>query len=188
MLKLKTAGTAEPLDATLYKQYLRLSADITADDTMLATIAKAARMYAENVYNAAFASQTWLAYFDNFEDISLWKQPVTTISSVQYYAEAGTNLTTWPSTEYDTDMASFPARITPKPGYSYPVTDGRINGIIVEFVCGWPIADIPENAKLGLLQIMRTIYDSPGDVNNLQVNSLPFASRHLLESVFKPGY
>lgn len=188
MLQLKTASTSEPIDSTLYKQYLRLSTDVTADDTMLASIAKAARQYAEQVYNGAFCTQTWLAYFDTWEDLALWKQPIASVSSVKYYASAGTTLTTWAATEYDTDLTSFPGRITPKPGATFPSTDGRINGIVVEFVAGWALADVPENAKMGLLQIMRSIYDNPGDHASMAVNYLPFASRHLLESVFKPGY
>lgn len=189
MLQLKTASTTEPIDSTYYKQYLRLSADVTADDTMLANIAKAARLYAENVYNAAFITQTWLAYFDNWEDIAIWKQPVQSVSSIKYYAGAGTTLTTLSSDSYDVDTTSFPIRVVPKPGANFPPTDGRINGIVIEFIAGWAVADVPETVKLGLLQIMRTIYDNPGDVNagNI-INPLPFTSRALFESVFKPAY
>lgn len=188
MLTLKTAPKSEPVDAILYKQYLRLSTEEMADDAMLASLAKAARLLAEQNYNGAFVTQTWLAYFDDWNELAIWKQPVASITSVKYHAGAGTTLTTWAATEYDTDLTSFPARITPKPGASFPTTDGRINGIVVEFVAGWALADVPENAKMGLLQIMRSIYDNPGDHSSMAVNYLPFASRHLLESVFKPGY
>lgn len=189
MLQLKTASTAEPIDSTYYKQYLRLSPDVTADDTMLANIAKAARLYAESVYNAAFVTQTWLAYFDSWEDVAIWKQPVQSVSSIKYYASAGTTLTTLSSSDYYIDTTSFPIRVVPKPGSYFPPTDGRINGIVIEFVAGWAVADVPENAKLGLIQIMRTIYDNPGDINagNI-INALPFTSRVFLESIFKPAY
>lgn len=188
MLKLKTAATSEPIDATYYKAHLRISSDVTADDTYLANVAKACRQLAENIYNGAFYTQTWQAFFDTWDELEIWKQPVQSISSVAYYADTGTTLTTVSSTFYDVDLTCFPARIQPKEGNSWPSTVSRPGAIVVEFVAGWTDTTIPEIAKIGIVQLMRTIYDNPGDTAFVNTSQLPLASRVCLESVFKPGY
>lgn len=193
-LELKTAPVAEPVDVGYIKRHLRIPDSIQDDDAYLRAVAKSVRELAEKDYNGAFLTQTWYAYFDSWDEflsnggLRLYKYPVQSITSVKYSATgAGTTLTTWPTSQYFTNLNGNPAIIEAKS--AYPTLETRPGAIVVEFVAGWTPETLPEMGRMGIVQGCRTLFDNPGDRGGaVLAEALPYASRVFFQSIFKPTY
>lgn len=138
ILYLKTAPVTEPVTTTEAKAHLRV--DISDDDTLIGGLVTAARRWVEGVTGIIMVTQTWNYYLDRFPDsatICLPIGPVSSITSLKYTLVAGT-VSTLSASDYTTDLASMPARITLKSAKSWPTEELQIiKGIDIEFVAGY---------------------------------------------------
>lgn len=104
--------------------------------------------------------QTWQMVLDGFPcgEIEIRKVPVAAVSFVKYYT--GGVLTTWSSSNYQTDLVSEPARITPVPGVYWPATDcERMNAVQIEWTAGYASAAlVPPAAKMAVLMAVKHLY------------------------------
>lgn len=149
--RLVTAPAVEPVTPTELREHARI--DDNDEDMTLATFIKAARMYIEKRRSCAFVTQTWAVKADAFPDggIELWPVPVIAISSVQYVDENGTTQT-WGSSNYTVDTTSYPARLLPAYGVTWPTTQPINNALTVTFTAGYgaTAAYVPDTAKLAI--------------------------------------
>ena len=148
-LKRVTPPGAEPV--TLAQAKSSAHVDGTVEDTDITAMITEAREDLEAATARAFITQGWRLTMDRFprEPIELKVCPVQSDGvEIAYIDVNGDSQTVDPAT-YQVDTDSEPARIKPLPGYSWPVTDGRIGAVTVTFNAGYGDAagDVPENVK-----------------------------------------
>ena len=164
VLKLDTAPASEPLTTDEAKTHLKVSG--SSEDAYIDTLVKAARTNVERYLNRALITQTWKAYFDDWDDfLKLGIAPVQSITSVKYY-DYTASLEVLTSTLYYGDVVSEPAQIVRKYDTVYPELEtSRPNGIVVEFVAGYGAAsDIPGDIVHAIKLLVADYYDNKGEV------------------------
>lgn len=164
VLKLVIGPATEPITTAEAKTHLKVSG--STEDTYIDSIISAARTSVERYLGRALITQTWKAYFDDWDDkMNLGLAPVASITSVKYYDETA-SLTVLTSTLYYEDLISEPARIVRKYDSVYPELETqRPNGIVVEFVAGYGAAsDVPGDIKHAIKLLVADYYDNKGEV------------------------
>jgi uncharacterized phiE125 gp8 family phage protein len=159
-LSLITAPAAEPITLAEAKLHLKINADVTAEDSLIAPLIVTARDYVEGFTHRALPLQTWDLLLDGFPGdgapIRLPKAPAVSVTSVTYIAPDGTS-TVWSSALYTTDLPAGPkARsgcIVPAYGEFYPLTRAVPRAVSVRFVAGYagtpvPVATLTQAAGL----------------------------------------
>ncbi|RPH38347.1 hypothetical protein EHM92_00250 [bacterium] len=173
--------TVEPVSLTEAKLHLRMRTDespsTNPEDALVALFIAAARRYAEQFTNKAFAAQTWDLYLDAFPAtnyIAIPKPPLQYLVSLTYKDSAGasqvvsfmdpsgTVLTE--TDEYIVDTSMEPGRLYLKNGISWPATIDEAQAIVIRFVCGFADAsDIPAEVKAAILLKLSDLYENRGD-------------------------
>jgi uncharacterized phiE125 gp8 family phage protein len=153
-----TQPTIEPVSLAIAKQHLRV--DFDNDDTYIAALITAARQYVEKVTNRAIFNRSMVLSLDYFPwpgwgettgcttqtyyltwyyrgiVIRLPKPRAVSVGSITYVDNTGQTQTIDPS-NYNVDLVSEPARIAPKPGYTWPYQQNYIPGQVqVQFTAG----------------------------------------------------
>ena len=174
-----TGAASEPLTLSETKNFLKV--DTSDDDTLITTLIQAAREMCESYTRRILVTTTIDEYFDNFPNykdpefkdiIYLSRGPVASITSVKYVNEIGSEQTVATSS-YVSDIISEPARIASTAGWF--ATDGIINQVIVRYVVGTSVSNIPKPLIQGMLLIISDLYDNRSD----KVKRLPTASEYL---------
>ena len=182
-LKLITGPAIEPISRIEAREHLRLDDDV--DDRQIRIYIQAARNWAENYTGRAFINRTMAMYLDGFNavDDPLWEgmrtgpsvinyanfieltlNPVSSVTSINYYADDDTEYT-WATSNYYSDIISEPARIVLRDGGALPTDLRAANGIKINFVAGYGAnpTDVPEAIKVAMLQFMSFVYEHRGD-------------------------
>lgn len=165
-LQLISPPQVEPVSLAEVKQYLRLDLSDASQDDVLAGLIVAARSWAETYTARRFITQTWqlgMDFFPGYIDLKLSGSkvsspfvsgsnavlvgiryaivlpfpPIQSIVSFTYLNANGTTTVMDPATDYVTDMASNPARLTPIFGQMWPVARVVVNAVQVQFSCGY---------------------------------------------------
>lgn len=154
-----TQPTVEPVSLVLAKQHLRV--DFNQDDTYISALITAARQYVEKYTNRAIFNRSMLLTLDYFPwpgwgsttgstahdyfmhwyyrglTIRLPKPATVSVDSISYIASDGVNVITIDPSNYTVDLVSEPARISPRPGYTWPYQQNYIPGQVqVLFTAG----------------------------------------------------
>lgn len=166
MIYTVTSGpSSEPLTTSEVKTWLRVTS--STDDTLIASLIKAARVYAENFTGRALFTQTIKEYFDGWPYggcIELGFGPVQSITSVKYYDTDGT-LQTVSSSNYITDLISMPGRIVNHPDYTWPALQTRTNPVEIIYVAGYTAtASIPDGIKAAMYLLIGFWYENREDI------------------------
>ncbi|MBF0232500.1 MAG: phage head-tail connector protein [Desulfamplus sp.] len=170
-LKLITAPTASPIDATDLKYHLRL--DGTDHDLYIPGLIEAGTKRVELFTNRKLVTQTWEIYGKSFKDIIDMVIPLgqtQSIVSVKYADSDGVEQTV-SSDEY---ALIFPgcdgAKITFDTGYALP--DVSWDGCVtVRFVCGYGAASaVPDTIKSAIRLVCGDLFD--GRDNGRAIESL----------------
>lgn len=133
-----TAGTFDAIDLSNARMHLKIPTNITAEDDLIRSYISSATKYFEKQASVAVATSTWAMYLDTFpidDMITINKNPVTSITKVEYYNES--NVLTndlVENTDWIGDTISKPARIYMK---SSPSIYERPNAIKITFVAGY---------------------------------------------------
>lgn len=182
-------ATAEPVSTDEAKAHLRVLH--SEDDTYIASLVKAARIFCEDHTSRAFIEQTWVATFDHIcrERIWLPRPNLMAITSVQYRDTAGT-LQTWDAANWEEDTDAYPGmiRFTNEPEFS---TDYQ-NPIRITYTAGFGAAasNVPEALKHAIKFIVGHWYEhrqSVVDAHEVQAMELPMSTKHILAPyVFHP--
>ena len=169
-LSLVTPPTSEPITVDEAKLHLKITPDVTTDDSLIEALITAAREWVETFTHRAVPVQTWDLALDGFPcdggPIVLPKAPTISITSVTYVATDGTS-TVWSSALYMTDLPVGPTArrgtVLPAYGECYPVTRAVPRAVTVRFVAGYlattAIPDpVPVAMKVCLLEHVRANY------------------------------
>ncbi len=133
-VEITVAPASEPVSLTEAKSWLRV--DTADEDTLIARIISAARIWCEKITGLATVNQTVAVRWDAFEPVlKLPRWPVLSVSSIEYVDTAGVTQTLAAS-DYYTDIYSRPARIVPAYGVEWPDTLEQINAVKVTLVVG----------------------------------------------------
>lgn len=140
------------------KTHLRVS--VSTDNDYIEALGKAAQAQVEAYTSRKLNTTIFNLYLDEWpETVYLPFAPVTAVSSIKYYS-SGT-LTTWSSSEYETDLYGEPCRIKPKDGYSWPSQDVKLNSIVINFTCGY--TTVPSEFIEAIKLIVGDMYDNRVD-------------------------
>jgi uncharacterized phiE125 gp8 family phage protein len=154
-----TQPAAEPLTLLQAKTHLRV--DYSDDDSYITALITAARQHVERLMNRAIFNRSMLLTLDYFPwpgwdsttgstahdyfmhwyyrglTIRLPKPATVSVESITYLANDGVTVTTIDPANYIVDTTSEPARIAPKPGYTWPYQQNYIPGQVrVTFTAG----------------------------------------------------
>jgi uncharacterized phiE125 gp8 family phage protein len=130
------APSVEPVVTADQKTWMRV--DGTDEDTLIGSLASAARAYVEMATSRQCITATWVLKLKNFPagDIVLPIFPLQSITSIKYYDSNDTQQT-WSSALYDVDTAMEPGRVRPVSGEDYPSdVRGYTDDIEITFVSG----------------------------------------------------
>lgn len=158
-----TPPTEEPVSLAEAKAHLRV--DGSDEDSLISSLIKSARVSCETQTGRAFVTQTLRADLDGFpsgrEEIKLPRPRLQSITSIEYYDDAGT-LRTLATSVYEADTAAEPGEIVLLPGQSWPtVQTDRRNAVRVTYVAGWGNAAAADPmAKQAMLLLIAHWYEN----------------------------
>jgi uncharacterized phiE125 gp8 family phage protein len=157
-----TGPASEPITLTEAKTHLRV--DGTDSDTIITSLIKQAREYAEDYQNKKYITQTLELVLDKFPDDDYIEfvntTPVQSITSVKYFDTDGTDYT-FDSANYALDTDSFVNKLHLKYQKLWPTTILQpYNGVRIRFICGYGEASaVPETFKQAMLIHIQLLYD-----------------------------
>ena len=162
MLTQLSPPSAEPLSLAEAKLHLRVDADITEDDGLIAALIVTARQQAEHRTGRALISQQWRLGLDQFPDDSLElpKPKLVSVQSVTYLDSNGTRQTL-AGGDYEVITDELVGRIVPAYGKSWP--DCRVfpGSVQVSYTCGYGAAvDVPQSIKAWMLLAIGAWYEN----------------------------
>lgn len=120
----------------------------------------------EKAANVCLSSQNWKAFLDKgYEEIELWKYPITGISSIQYYDDDNA-LQTLSTDDYYTNIDEGSMGYDPRPCLitveDIPSTyDNRDDAFIITFSAGY--SSIDYDVKQAILAWVYRMYENPND-------------------------
>jgi uncharacterized phiE125 gp8 family phage protein len=130
------------------KQHVRESGN--ESDTEIERAIRAATAYAEKCQWCQLAAATFVERWDSFPagDIVPTKQPLVSVTSLEYVDAAGVTQTLTVTTDYVVDAYSRPGRIVLAYGQSWPSTRGYIDDVVLTYVAGYSTeASMPDEVK-----------------------------------------
>lgn len=141
-----------PVDQDEAFTYMRVDGpDLKAEAEVLL---RRATTYCQDYQWAHYISATFVERYDSFPcEFRLSKNPVSSVTSVQYVDTAGVTQTLVADTDYTVDIYSKPCRIVPAYNKTWPSTYGHINDVVVTYVAGYGSApkDVPENVRMAVI-------------------------------------
>ena len=178
------APTSEAISVDEAVRHLQLA--VGDDNSYIQTLIGVARDVSENATGRAVMTSTWLgvmACWPACDAIPLTVGPLTSVSSVKYYAEGETNLTTVDPSNYVVSTSTNPAMVVFTDDFDAPVLANRPDAVQVTFIAGSANPSlVPPSLKHAMRVLIRHYYDHPDAVTNASFTELPFGVRHLLES------
>lgn len=184
------APTVEPL--TLDEAMRQLQVGAGEDNAYIQTLIAVARDVAERATGRAMLTQTWLATSPDWPVCGLLPlsvAPVATVSSVRYYADGETSLTTLDPSNYVVSTGTSPTVIVFDQDFDKPDLAKRPDAVQVTFVAGNTTASaVDPSLKHAVRILLRHYYDNPEAAATGNFSELPFSLRHLLESHRASGW
>ena len=162
MLTQLSPPAAEPLTLADAKLHLRVDADITEDDGLIAALIVTARQQAEHRTGRALVTQQWRLGLDRFADDSL-ELPLPKLQSVQSvtYLDSNGTRQTLANTEYDVITDELVGRLLPAFGKTWPDCRIRPGSVQVSYTCGYGAAsDVPQSIKAWMLLAIGAWYEN----------------------------
>lgn len=180
-----TAPAAEPVLLAEAKLHLRV--EHVDDDALIDVLIQAAREHVENHIKRPLITQVIDLTLDCFpSEICINRQPVQTVDAINYVDGDGVSQVVLPA-DYDVDVSSEPARITPSYGNSWPSIRAQNNAVSIEFTAGYGLtgAAVPAPIRQAMLLLISHWYENREAVVIGTISStLPMAVDALL-SVYK---
>jgi uncharacterized phiE125 gp8 family phage protein len=160
-LLIATEPAAEVIaDSDEIKNWLKQSAQITADDALVLEIETTARQMAETYTKRAFITQTWDMVFDCAQprliDFPLGRlQSVTSVTTI-----ADDESETTETSSLYTVTTGDRGRLFLKSGNTWTSTSRRYDYFKIRFVCGYGNAgtSVPKGIKNGILAMIAGLY------------------------------
>ena len=176
MITIVTEPAEEPITLTEAKAHLRV--DVDADDTLITSQIKAARMHCEAFTRRAFVTQTLDLALDAWAagNLELWRPPLQSVTSVTY-TDADGNATVLDAANYEVDTYDGRIRFTSLPA----ATLRHMSGVVIRYVAGYGDAeDVPEIIKQAILLTLGDLYLFRESSITQAVNEIPLSAQMLL--------
>lgn len=154
-----TDATAELFTSAVAKLYAKI--ETTADDTLITTLIKAARMKAENYTNRAFVNQSWTMNIDGTPNlIKLPYGRLSSVTSIKIVAEDGTKTTESADTTYHTQTGES-GRVWLRSSGSWTSTTRDYGQMEIIYVAGYGAAStsVPDDIIQAVKQIFAVMYE-----------------------------
>jgi uncharacterized phiE125 gp8 family phage protein len=159
---LLTVGPAiEPVTIAEAKAHLRV--DVTAEDTLIASLVVTSRLHVEAAARLALITQSWSWYLDAWprgHALKLPLRPIQGIAAVRLYDEGGA-ATTLDAASYFLDGAGAPPRLVRHSALPWPKPGRIANGIEIAFTAGYgsAAADVPAPIRHAILLLVAHWYE-----------------------------
>jgi uncharacterized phiE125 gp8 family phage protein len=172
--------SAEPITATEAKLHLRV--DTTADDTLIAGLIPAARVFAEHYTGRSLVSRTLEMALPCFPEGSIYLDapPVTSVVSIKYTDTAGVEQTV-PSGDYTLSPYGESRRVSLIYGKTWPMTQDVPDAVRIQYVAGY--ASLPSSAKSAMLLMIGHWYSNREAVGDVKLAEVPLGAINLLNTV-----
>lgn len=158
------AATTLPISVADAKAHLGVTN--SDQDSLIEDLIWGATKAFEKASNDCLSDQTWKAFLaDGYDEIELWKYPITGISIIQYY-DSDNALQTLSSSDYysNVDTGSV-GSYSPRPAVIFisdvPSTYDRADAMIITFDAGYTTIDY--DVKQALLSWAYRKYNNPDD-------------------------
>ena len=183
--RIVTEPAAEPNAASDLSTYLRLAGSET---TLLETLITEARQEIEDLTGLAMINQSWKLTLDRWPgDREPWwdgmreahinalaglpgwvvlpRFPLSSVTSVTTYDQAGSSTAITVATVFDTDTAQVPGRLCLKSGQAWPVATRDTNAIEIVYVAGYgaSAASVPAPLKAAVRDLAAWKYEHRGE-------------------------
>ena len=182
-LQLVTPPTIQPVTVDELKTHCVI--DHSLDDDYLSDVLDTAREQVEADTGRALVEQTWQLLGSAFPaEINVPKPPLVAVSSITYIDTDGEEQTL-DAADYQVVTTTVGARIKPAAGACWPaVQPGHYNGVVVEFVAGYVVADgettvgaIPHRARQALLILAADLAENREMHAPIALHELPAYAR-----------
>lgn len=158
-----TEPTIEPVTVSDAKAFARI--DTSADDTLLATLIKAARKECESKTKRQLVTATLDLVLDEFpgdnDAIELPRPPLQSVTAITYVDTDGVTQTL-DTAQYAVDTDSCPGRVSLAYNCSWPSTRDIRGAVRIRYVAGWPIvasnATTPDDLCVWIMHQATTRY------------------------------
>lgn len=157
------AATTLPISLADAKTHLRITHS-SHDDLISDLIWDGVKSF-EKRANVCLSAQTWKAFFDKaYEEIELWKYPITGISSIRYYDDDNV-AQTLATSKYFSNVDQGSTGYDPRPCVitieDTPSTYDRDDAVVVTFTAGYTTID--SDVKQAILTRIYRMYENPSD-------------------------
>ena len=202
---LTTPPAQEPAGLALatVKNYLKIA--YTSDDSLISSLAVAARMVGETTTKQNWCTQTWDCFFDSFGEMvrsrdqsavglfpaiftgqlyPLRGQPLQSVQFIQYLAGQQGNYLTWNPADYIVSTG-LPGRIAPIYGQPFPILSiYGPDAVWMRYTSGWDNAGatVPQPWIQACLLLISHFYEHRLPVTEMQTYELPMAIDVLFSS------
>ena len=161
-LELVTPPAISPV--TLAEAKAQMRVEHTDDDTLIQTLISAATAFVDvqGALGKAMITQTWGQWINpNPSTVALMAGPVQSVSAIKYYDVDGI-LQTATLTDFDVFGTARNKTVSPKTGFSWPVTQQRSDAIKIEYVVGYgdSVNDIPDTVRHALMLLVSNWYEN----------------------------
>ena len=148
------------LPVSLAEAKLNLRIDGNEQDSLIEAWIHGITAHAEHLAGRSFINQTWRVTLDKFPDAIELPPKVSSVTSLKYLDEEGTEQTLDPA-DYIVDSVSEPGYLVPGVGKSWPSTYDRINAVYCDVVSGYGASytDVPPGLRLYILAKLTEQFD-----------------------------
>lgn len=184
--KIITEPVKEPVTLHDLKSHLRI--DSSDEDTLIASLGRAARRYCEGYTSRSFINTVADFTFDGFPSgscpIVIHRAPLVSIASITYLDSAGDSQT-WASSSYRVDLNSEPGRVEVAFGEAYPTTRGVVGEVTVRAIVGYGTdpSNVPDDIVAAIKLMASHLFENRGGVEaDVSFSELPLGVRSLLDA------
>jgi len=183
-LQLLEAPTTTPVVLAEVKDQLRV--EHPDDDVLISRLIKVAVAYtdAQGALGHAMIQQKWGQWVHSVppQSVRLTVGPVSSVTAVKYYDEAGV-LQTDTLSNYEITGTPFTTQIGPKDGFNWPVTQDRSDAIRIEYVAGYGTSpsDVPETLRHAMMLLIGHWYDNRENTMMDELSNIPYGFDMLLD-------
>lgn len=179
--------SVEPVSLAEAKAHLRV--DIETDDSYIAALITAARIYCEDYLDRSLIYTQWQMRLDGFPpEIAVPRPPMAaagthTAVTVVYTESSLGNTTTLQSTSYRVDRDATPGAIRTLYGQSWPSHLNDMNSITVTWWAGYGDSgsSVPNGIRHAMLMMIGTWYERRQSVDSISSNEVPMGAKALLD-------
>lgn len=157
------AASTLPVSVADAKSHLRITH--SSHDDLIEDLIWGATKQFEKRANVCLSTQRWRAFLDKgYEEVEIWKYPVTSIDLIQYY-DSDNSIQTLSVDDYFSNVDSGSIGYISRPSVitieSVPSTYERDDAVMITFTAGFSLIDY--DVKQALLSWVYRKYENPDD-------------------------